>query len=314
MAIDKNIVVLIGGIGGAKLALGLSQIIPPEKLTLIVNTGDDFWHLGLKICPDLDTVMYTLSGVVNPEFGWGVQDDSRIALETLVKHYQFEPWFGLGDKDMATHLLRTHLMREGLTLTEIVAFLSQRIGVKPTMLPMCDQELPTTVVTQSMGELGFQEYFVKNRWQPILESIRYNGNEKATISASVHKALESADIILIAPSNPWLSIAPMLSIPGMRDIIVSRNIPRVAVTPVISGEAVKGPTAKIMRELGLTVTAESVAKYYSQIINGFVNDRQNQPLVMNGIQTVQFDTLMRDLNDKIGLAQSIVDWIGGWGL
>lgn len=314
MAIDKNIVVLIGGIGGAKLALGLSHIIPPENLTLIVNTGDDFWHLGLKICPDLDTVMYTLSGVVNPEFGWGVQDDSRITLETLEKHYQFNPWFGLGDKDMATHLLRTHLLREGRTLTEIVAFLSQRIGVKPTMLPMCDEELPTTVVTKSMGELGFQEYFVKNSWQPILEIIRYNGNEKATISASVSKALELADIILVAPSNPWLSIAPMLSIRGMRDLIASRNIPRVAVTPVIGGEAVKGPTAKIMRELGLTVTAESVAMYYGQLINGFVNDSQNEPLSIDGLQTIQFDTLMRDINDKIGLAQSIVDWIGGWGL
>lgn len=314
MAIDKNIVVLIGGVGGAKLALGLSKIVPPERLTLIVNTGDDFWHLGLKICPDLDTVMYTLSGVVNPEFGWGVQGDSRITLDTLAVHYQFDPWFGLGDKDMATHLLRTHLLREGRTLTEIVAFLSSRIGVKPTMLPMCDEELPTTVVTQTMGELGFQEYFVKNRWQPILETIRYNGNEQATLSPSVQSALEVADIILIAPSNPWLSISPMLSIPGFRDLIASRDVPRVAVTPVIGGEAVKGPTAKIMRELGLTVTAESVAMYYGELINGFVNDTQNSPLNLDGIQTIQDDTLMQNLDDKIRLAQSIIDWIGGWGL
>lgn len=314
MAIDKNIVVLIGGVGGAKLALGLSKIVPPERLTLIVNTGDDFWHLGLKICPDLDTVMYTLSGVVNPEFGWGVQGDSRITLDTLAAHYQFDPWFGLGDKDMATHLLRTHLLREGRTLTEIVAFLSSRIGVKPTMLPMCDEELPTTVVTQTMGELGFQEYFVKNRWQPILETIRYNGNEQATLSPSVQSALEFADIILIAPSNPWLSISPMLSIPGFRDLIASRDVPRVAVTPVIGGEAVKGPTAKIMRELGLTVTAESVAMYYGELINGFVNDTQNSPLNLDGIQTIQDDTLMQNLDDKIRLAQSIFDWIGGWGL
>lgn len=313
MAIDKKIAVLVGGVGGAKLALGLSHIIPPENLTLIVNTGDDFWHLGLKICPDLDTVMYTLSGVVNPEMGWGVQGDSLTTLETLEKHYHFEPWFRLGDKDMATHLLRTHLLREGHTLTEVVAHMAQQIGVKPTLLPMCDEELPTTIVTDSMGELGFQEYFVKHQWQPILQSIRYNGNKSSTISISVRSAFEEADIILIAPSNPWLSVAPILSIPGMRELIASCDVPRVVLTPVIGGSAVKGPTAKIMGELGLSVTAENVANFYGDLINGFVNDTENTPLELDNLKTVQLNTLMQDLDDKIQLAQSIIDWIGGWG-
>ena len=313
MAVDKHIVVLVGGVGGAKLALGLSHIVPPENLTLIVNTGDDFWHLGLKICPDLDTVMYTLAGVVNPEFGWGLQDDSIITLDTLEQYYHFEPWFRLGDKDMATHLLRTHLMREGHTLTETTTFLARQIGVRPALLPMTDADVPTIVDTETMGALGFQEYFVKHRWQPVIKSIRYDGHEKATISEPVQLALESADIILIAPSNPWLSIAPILSIPNMRALILSRDVPRVMVTPVIGGAAVKGPTAKIMGELGLSVTAEAVARYYGDVITGFVNDTQNSELALDGIKTIQFNTLMVDLDDKIRLAQSILDWIGGWG-
>ena len=314
MAVNKKIVVLVGGVGGAKLALGLSHIVPAEDLTLIVNTGDDFRHLGLKICPDLDTVMYTLAGVVNPEFGWGLQDDSTITLNTLEKHYNIDPWFRLGDKDMATHLLRTSMLNDGHTLTEVVSFLSKQIGVLPTMLPMTDSDVPTIVETEAMGTLGFQEYFVKHRWQPVIRSIRYNGHEQATISESVQSALESADMIIIAPSNPWLSIAPILSIPYMRELITSRNIPRVMVTPVIGGAAVKGPTAKIMGELGLEVTAETVARYYGDVITGFVNDEQNEELALDGIKTIQFDTIMMDLGDKIRLAQSVLDWIGGWGV
>lgn len=312
MAIDKKIVVLVGGVGGVKLALGLSQFIPPENLTLIVNTGDDFWHLGLKICPDLDTVMYTLSGVVNPDFGWGVNNDSTITLDTLELHYQFEPWFRLGDKDMATHLLRTHLLREGKTLTEVTQSLAKKIGVKPTILPMCDEEVSTMIDSQDDGTLGFQEYFVRYRWQPVIKSIGYQGHESAKISQLVQSAIQSADILLIAPSNPWLSISPMLAIPEFRKLIQSRDIPRVLITPVIGGTAVKGPTAKIMGELGLAVTAESVADFYADLINGFVNDIQNAPLSIDGLETVQFDTLMKDLDDKVRLGTEIIDWIGGW--
>jgi LPPG:FO 2-phospho-L-lactate transferase len=310
--VSDNIVLFVGGVGGAKLALGLSQIVPPEKLTLIVNTGDDFWHLGLKISPDMDTVMYTLAGVVNPAFGWGVNQDTRTTLETLEKHYQFEPWFGLGDKDMATHLLRTHLLREGHTLTEVTALLAEKIGVRHPLLPMCDEEVPTMIATEQMGELGFQEYFVKHRWQPVISAIHYTNHEHATISDAVRSAVESADVILIAPSNPWLSIAPILSIPGLSDLIRSHDIPRVVVTPIIGGTAVKGPTAKIMGELGLQVTGASIVDFYGDVINGFVNDVQNRDVVHEQLRTVKFDTLMKDLDDKIRLGESILTWIKGW--
>ena len=206
------------------------------------------------------------------------------------------------------------MLNEGHLLTDVVRFLSQQIGVQPTMLPMTDNDVPTIVETQEMGELGFQEYFVKHRWQPVIKSIRYDGHESATISESVRSALKSADMIIIAPSNPWLSIAPMLSIPDMRELILSLDIPRVVVTPVIGGEAIKGPTAKIMGELGLAVTAETVAHFYGDVITGFVNDTQNVELALDGIKTIQFNTLMNDLDDKIQLAQSILDWIGGWGI
>ncbi len=313
MALNQNVVVLVGGVGGAKLAAGLARMMPPERLTLIVNTGDDFWHLGLKICPDLDTVMYTLGGLVNPEWGWGIQDDSIITLDSLKKNYQVETWFRLGDKDLATHLLRSQLLRQGNSLTEVTRFLSRQLGIKPTLLPMCDAEVPTMINTLHHGELGFQEYFVKYRWQPIIKSIRHAGCEQAGLSTAVRSALQAADIVLIAPSNPWLSVGPILSIPGMRTWLVRLEVPVVAVTPIIAGAAVKGPTAKIMAELGLAVTAENVADFYSGIINGFVNDVRNDTLKLGAVRSVQMNTLMQNLDDKITLAQSILDWIGGWG-
>lgn len=313
MALEQNVAVLIGGVGGAKLAVGLAQIAPPERLTFIVNTGDDFWHLGLKICPDMDTLMYTLAGLVDPQRGWGIKDDSAIALNSLEKNYQFEAWFRLGDQDLATHLLRSHLLRGGHSLTAAARILSRRLGVEPTLLPMCDAEVPTMIDTVGCGEMSFQEYFVKHRWQPVIRSIRHQGCEQAAVSDAVRSALHAADAVLIAPSNPWLSLAPILSVPGMKALLSSLKAPVVAVTPIIAGAAVKGPTAKIMTELGLAVTAENVAGYYRGIINGFVNDVRNDAFQLDAVRTAQFNTLMKNLDDKIALAQSALDWIGGWG-
>ena len=312
VALAENIAVLIGGVGGAKLASGLAEIVPPERLTFIVNTGDDFWHLGLKICPDLDTLMYTLAGLVNPESGWGFRDDSIITLESLERHYQIEPWFRLGDRDLATHLLRTHWLRDGHTLTEVTLCLADRLGISARLLPMCDAEVPTIVETVSHGELDFQQYFVKHQWEPVVRSIRYQDCEKARLSEPVLSALNAADIVLIAPSNPWLSLAPILAIPGMRDELARMTVPVVAITPIIAGDAVKGPTAKIMRELGLEDSAESVARFYGGTINGFVNDMRNEPLRIKGLRTAQLDTLMNNLQDKKSLAYETLKWIGGW--
>ena len=312
MALTRNITVLLGGVGGAKLAIGLAELVPPERLTFIVNTGDDFWRLGLKICPDLDTLMYTLAGLVNPEMGWGIKDDSTIALESLARHYQVEPWFRLGDKDLATHLLRTHWLKQGKCLTAATACLAARLGIRAAILPMSDSEVPTIVHTRDCGALGFQEYFVKHAWQPVIQSIAYQDCNQALLSPQVRGALHAADVVLIAPSNPWLSLGPMLAIPGMRDSLMQLAAPVVAITPIIAGDAVKGPTAKIMRELGLAVSAQNVARFYHGLIDGFVDDRRNRSFAFDGLRVVQLDTLMIDQADKVNLARSTLDWIGSW--
>ena len=312
MALTGNIVVLTGGVGGAKLASGLLNEAPAERLTFVVNSGDDFWHLGLRICPDLDTTMYTLAGLVDTTQGWGVKDESTVTLNALQSCYGLEPWFRLGDKDLATHLLRSEMLRQGCSLTEITARLSRLLGIGAKLLPMCDAEMPTMVETVEFGELGFQEYFVKHRWQPTIKSIRNEGTGDAKLSNAVRAALLAADIILFAPSNPWLSVAPILAVPGLRETLAELDAPKVAVTPIIAGDAVKGPTAKIMRELGLAVTAATIVEYYRGVINGFVDDVRNESCQFEGLRTVKLDTLMRDKNDKRALAAGILAWIAGW--
>ena len=307
-----NIAVLLGGVGGAKLASGLTQVVAPERLSFIVNTGDDFRHLGLKICPDLDTVMYTLAGLVNPELGWGIADDSTIALTSLEQNYAVEPWFRLGDQDLATHLLRHDLLRQGHSLTAVTGCLARRLGVKARLLPMCDEEMPTIIDTVDHGQLGFQEYFVKHGWQPTVRSIRYKDCEKTTLTPAVSSALDEADVILIAPSNPWLSVAPILAVPGLRELLKRAGAPVVAVTPIIAGAAVKGPTAKIMAELGLSVAESEVARFYGGIIDGFVNDIRNAPIGAQDLRTIQLNTLMTDAETKVDLARDTLDWIAGW--
>ena len=307
-----NVAVLIGGVGGAKLASGLMQVVAPERLSFIVNSGDDFYHLGLKICPDLDTLMYTLAGLVNQAQGWGLAGDTTAALESLERNYGVDPWFRLGDKDLATHLLRTQLLNSGHSLTEVTGCLARRLGLSARLLPMCDEDLPTIIDTADQGQLGFQEYFVKHGWQPNVRSIEYRDCDKATMSSAVSNALAGADVILIAPSNPWLSVAPILAVPGLREALKGAAAPVAAVTPIIAGAAVKGPTAKIMAELGLTVSEATVAEFYGDIIDGFVNDIRNQPLCAQGLHTVRLNTLMTDKAAKIALARDTLEWIAGW--
>lgn len=308
MITDKKVVVLVGGVGGAKLALGLQAIVPPENLTVIVNTGDDFWHYGLRICPDIDTVLYTLSGRVNKNFGWGVAEDSTVTLDTL-KTLGEDPWFLLGDKDMATHLIRTKRLRDGDTLTAIVQDLATAMGIEAQILPMTDTEVPTMVETASHGTLEFQEYFVKHRWQPRVTALHYTNMEQANMTLAVEEAIAAADIVLMGPSNPWLSIAPILAVPGMREVLLGRAVPRVAVTPIVDGDALKGPAAKLMRELGYPVSPQAVADFYGDVITGFVADERDTAVKSHGLEAVSFDTIMSTDKDKIRLAGDILRWI-----
>ncbi len=310
MALEK-VVTLVGGVGGAKLAHGLAQVLAPEQLTVIVNTGDDFWHLGLRICPDLDTVMYTLADVVNKENGWGVAGDTFQTLGAL-QRYGLDTWFGLGDKDMATHLLRTQWWREGVPLTEITQRLTAALNVRCRVLPMTDAPVATMVDTVEHGELEFQEYFVRHRWQPTMKGIRLEGIGQAAMSEAVRQALAEADVILVGPSNPWLSITPVLSVPGMRAALLARDVPRVAITPIIQGQAVKGPASKLMTELGYDVSAASVAQFYSEAINGFVYDERDSALSISGLRTMAMDTIMHTDTDRAVLARHVLDWIKRW--
>ncbi|MDX2160098.1 MAG: 2-phospho-L-lactate transferase [bacterium] len=310
MALNR-IAVLVGGVGGAKLAHGLAQHLAPGQLTVIVNTGDDFWHYGLKICPDLDTVMYTLAGWVDKANGWGVAGDTTAMLDSL-RRYGEMPWFRLGDQDVATHLLRTQAIRSGETLTQITQQLTKRAGILHAILPMTDAEMPTMIDTVEYGEIEFQEYFVRYRWQPTVKAIRSAGEAAARPSQAVERAICEADAILFAPSNPWLSIAPILRVPGMADLLRSRPVPRVAISPIVEGKALKGPAAKIMAELGYAeVSAREVAAYYQGMATGFVYDQRDagQPVHIESIRAVQMDTVMKNESDRAAFAGRILEWI-----
>lgn len=304
---EENVVVLVGGVGGAKLAHGLAQILPPDKLTIIVNTGDDFWHYGLRVCPDLDTVMYTLGGLVNKANGWGIEGDSFDMLAAL-KRYGEPGWFSVGDQDVATHLLRTQALLKGDSLTMVTKKLTSALGIGHTILPMTDAQVATKLLTVEHGELDFQVYFVRERWQPAVRSIRFDGIEGAAVSPEAQRALASADVILFGPSNPWLSIAPILAVPGMRERLLAREIPRVALSPIIGSEAVKGPAAKLMAELNYEVSAKAVADYYHGMINGFIYDALDAGLQVEGIRSVTFDTIMRTDEDRVVLARRMLEW------
>jgi LPPG:FO 2-phospho-L-lactate transferase len=309
MAMTDHVVLLVGGVGGAKLALGFQQILPPDQLTIIVNTGDDFWHWGLRICPDLDTVLYTLAGRVDQNTGWGVADDTTHALETLAEITPDAAWFRLGDRDLATHLYRTGRLGQGATLTQVIDELRRGMGVGPAILPMTDSVVATLVHTVDQGMMAFQEYFVRNRWLPAVRQITYEGADAAVISPEVQRALEAATLLVIAPSNPWLSIAPILAVAGMTETLASLAIPRIAVSPIVAGRAIKGPTAKLMKELGYAATPAVIMHKYRSVIDGYVYDLRDEPLLPDlAIRMLQADTLMMTEADKRALAAAILAW------
>jgi LPPG:FO 2-phospho-L-lactate transferase len=304
---SHSVLALSGGVGGAKLALGLQGVLEPGSLSVVVNTGDDFEHLGLAISPDVDTTLYTLSGLQNPELGWGRAAESWNFMTELAR-LGGEVWFRLGDKDLAVHVERTRRLAEGESPASITADFARRLGIATRILPMTCDRVRTMVETEE-GTLGFQDYFVRRACAPVVRAIRYAGAEQARAATEAVDALRDGAFaaVVVCPSNPYLSVDPILAIPGWRAALAASEAPVIAVSPLIAGQAVKGPTAKIMRELALDVSPLTVARHYAPLIDGFVLDEADAALAP------QFDlpvhvapTLMRHLADKERLASEVL--------
>ncbi len=304
-----KIVALAGGVGGAKLANGLAQISHPEDLTIIVNTGDDFEHLGLYICPDLDTVCYKLAGLANPDTGWGRASESWHAIENITL-LGGPNWFRLGDRDLGTHLERTRRLKTGQTLSQITHDFCTTWGIGPTVLPMSNDPVPTIVLTDE-GELPFQEYFVHRSCEPRVRGFRFQGVDEARPAPGMIAAIREADLVVICPSNPWVSIDPILALPNIRSEIGSR--PVVAVSPIIGGKAVKGPVVKMYAELGIQPSALAVAEHYQDILGGFVFDIHDKNLMSEvgslNVSLLNVNTMMNSPTQQKRLAQGVVNLV-----
>ena len=306
MAVE--VLAFAGGVGGAKLALGLARVLPPDRLTIVVNTGDDETFHGLHVSPDLDTVIYTLAGLSNPETGWGLTGDTFNTLGML-KRYGVDTWFNLGDLDMATHLRRTQLLAQGATLSDVTSELCLRLGVEHRVAPMSDQSVRTLLNTEA-GEIAMQEYFVKHRSEPTVKDIRYAGADMASPSVALTDALAEARMVVLCPSNPFLSIGPILAVPGVREGLESFSGIRVAVSPLIGESAFRGPAAKIMAELGKTVSSAGVAQEYAGITDYFLIDvrdtDQSPQIAALGMKPLHAHIVMDTEADKVALAEYVL--------
>lgn len=310
-------VALSGGVGGAKLALGLSRVLPGDALTVVCNTADDFDHLGLRISPDLDTVMYTLAGISNRVTGWGQAHETWSFLEAL-SHLGGETWFRLGDRDLATHVERTQRLRAGETLTEVTAALCRALGIAARVLPMSDDPVRTVVLTED-GELSFQHYFVRDACAPTVSGFRFDGIDTARPEAAFLAALEdlATGAIVVCPSNPFVSVDPVLALDGVEGALRRAAAPVVAVSPIVGGAAIKGPAAKMMAELGMPVTALGVARHYQErdLLDGFVIDDadagQAAKIEDLGLSTLVTGTVMETLADRERLAAETLDFARG---
>ena len=305
-----HVLALSGGIGGAKLALGLSRVLPPETLTVVANTGDDFEHLGLSISPDVDTLMYTLAGLDNSEAGWGRKDETWTFMSALAQ-LGGETWFKLGDADLAVHVERTRRLRSGESLSQITADLCRKLGVPARILPMSDDPVRTRIRTDD-GWLDFQDYFVRYQSQPVVREIVFAGAADARPQPHFTAALADSTLraVIICPSNPLISIDPILSLPGVRDALKACKAPVVAVSPIIAGRAVKGPTAKMLEELGIVPSAEVVARRYEDMIDVFVADPEDAAAMSHAglnLEIFATPTLMRTLADREQLARAVLD-------
>jgi LPPG:FO 2-phospho-L-lactate transferase len=304
------ILALAGGVGGAKLAEGLARVLPPDRLTVVVNTGDDFEHLGLHVSPDLDTVMYTLAGLNNPETGWGRAGESWQFMAALGA-LGGETWFNLGDLDLATHVERTRRLAAGATLSTVTAEFCARLGIAVRVVPMTDQPVRTMVQTDA-GWLPFQDYFVRQRCAPAVRGFRFDGVARAVPSPGFLQAMvdPQLDAIVICPSNPFVSVDPILSLAVARELLARRRAPLVAVSPIVGGQAIKGPALKMLQELGLDPSALGVGRLYAKLIDGFVIDRQDEALRFSiealGPRVLAADTVMTDPESRLRLAASVL--------
>ena len=312
MGINSSVthLALSGGIGGAKLALGLEHIFNSPKLMIAGNTGDDFEHFGLNISPDLDTLLYTLSGKSDLERGWGLANETWSFMKAM-KEIGGETWFQLGDRDLAIHVERTRRLKEGERLSLITSSFCRKFGVKSHIVPATDDSLKTLVKTPK-GILSFQHYFVRDQCRPKILGLKYEGLENAQPCPALEEALESSllETVVICPSNPFLSIDPILAVKGVREKLKSSKARVIAVSPIVGGDAVKGPTANNLRDLGFSVSAYTIAKYYSDFIDGFMLDKGDENEISRieslGMQVGLADTVMTDLQSKIKLAEDVL--------
>jgi LPPG:FO 2-phospho-L-lactate transferase len=306
------IVVLTGGTGGTKLVQGLQQVLPPEELTVIVNTGDDLEWWGLHISPDIDSVLYGLAGLLSKERGWGVEGESFRCLERM-KELGQPSWFSLGDLDLATHLTRTTMLRAGKSLSEATAELATRFGIRARVLPMSDNRV-STILDSAVGTLTFQEYFVRERHQVKVSSVRFEGAEQARPAPGVIASIAQAQMIVIAPSNPVTSVGPILAVPGIREALRHATAPVIALSPIVGGAAVSGPAGELMKMMGWAASIRGVAKAYEDFLDVLVVDHADQEdvdaLQRDGLRALCTNTIMRTADDKRELAAFIVNSVG----
>ncbi|MFP5265501.1 MAG: 2-phospho-L-lactate transferase [Blastocatellia bacterium] len=304
-----RITALAGGIGAAKFLLGLAAVMPPEEITIVANTGDDIELFGLRVSPDIDTLTYTLAGVINDSTGWGLAGDTFECLAWLGR-YGEAGWFNLGDRDLATHVYRTHQLRLGRTLAEVTDHVRRSLGVRPVILPMTDAYTPTRVLTDE-GEMHFQEYFVRRRCEPRVKQVRFDGIESARPAGGVVSAILGSDVVIICPSNPFISIGPILAVPGILDAVKKTRARVTAVSPIIGGRALKGPAADMLSDLGHEVSARGVASLYRDFVDVFVLDESDRELERGinelGMRALVTNTVMVTLEDKRRLARSVLE-------
>lgn len=310
----RKMLALSGGVGGAKLVAGLAAVLPAEALTVAVNVGDDFEHLGLTICPDLDTVLYTLAGLAHPQQGWGRADESW-QMQDELRRLGGLTWFQLGDRDLALHLLRRELLDRGLTLSATMEEIARRFGVSVRVLPISDAPLRTIVNTDE-GPLPFQDYFVRRRCEPRLKSLHFESADRAELAPGVLAVLDDPNLggVILCPSNPYLSVAPMLAVQGLRERLRQRAVPVIAVSPIVNGQALKGPTAKIMCELGVEVSSRSIADLYSEIADHLVVDSADAALAQDDARIAVTKTIMHTESEKVALARFCLDLISAQAL